>query len=288
MSRILRVVVVGAVGLGLAALVIPVVMRTRANSDRQACENHLRELGLVGVRHAARPGKELPAAPRDELPPGTFVNPGLPPDRRLSWYAYLLNVLQEGITSPDPQAKHRPPAGLADLVRDMAPDQPWDAAANQPLASYRLASAICPAQLPTVSPGQPVPTNYVASGGLGLDTPAKAPDQAGPKAGAYWYDGPTPNSLFQDGLSHTIQLFETNANLAPWLQGGPGTLRALDVGDEPYIGRGRPVGGCHPGGANVAMADGSVRFVKDTVDPTVFRAMLTRAGGPQELAADAP
>ncbi len=35
----------------------------------------------------------------------------------------------------------------------------------------------------------------------------------------------------------------------------------------------------HPGGANVCMTDGSVRFIKDTTNPAVVRALITRAGG---------
>jgi prepilin-type processing-associated H-X9-DG protein len=35
----------------------------------------------------------------------------------------------------------------------------------------------------------------------------------------------------------------------------------------------------HPGGVNVLLCDGSVRFVADAVDPAAWRAMATRAGG---------
>jgi prepilin-type processing-associated H-X9-DG protein len=35
----------------------------------------------------------------------------------------------------------------------------------------------------------------------------------------------------------------------------------------------------HPGGANMAMTDGSVRFVKETTNTAVVRALITRAGG---------
>ena len=38
-------------------------------------------------------------------------------------------------------------------------------------------------------------------------------------------------------------------------------------------------GGYHHRGANVAMADGSVRWVRETVAPVVFEAMSTIAGG---------
>ena len=42
----------------------------------------------------------------------------------------------------------------------------------------------------------------------------------------------------------------------------------------------------HPGGVNVSMADGSVRFVKDTVNLNAWRALGTKAGG-EIISADA-
>ena len=41
----------------------------------------------------------------------------------------------------------------------------------------------------------------------------------------------------------------------------------------------------HPGGATLGMADGSVRFIKQTIDPATFAALMTRAGG-EILSAD--
>ena len=41
----------------------------------------------------------------------------------------------------------------------------------------------------------------------------------------------------------------------------------------------------HPGGANVLLADGSVRFIKNTVGLAPWRALGTRAGG-EVLSAD--
>ena len=41
----------------------------------------------------------------------------------------------------------------------------------------------------------------------------------------------------------------------------------------------------HPGGTNVLLMDGSVRFIKDAVNPSVWNALGTRAGG-EVLSAD--
>lgn len=34
----------------------------------------------------------------------------------------------------------------------------------------------------------------------------------------------------------------------------------------------------HPGGVNLMMADGSVRFIKETIEPRVWRSLGTAAG----------
>ena len=35
----------------------------------------------------------------------------------------------------------------------------------------------------------------------------------------------------------------------------------------------------HPGGVNVTLLDGSVKFVKDSINPAIWRAIATREGG---------
>ena len=65
----------------------------------------------------------------------------------------------------------------------------------------------------------------------------------------------------------------------PWTK--PDELK-FDPNAKPSLyGAGSP----HPGGFNVAFADGSVRFIKNAIKPEVWKAIITRAGG-EVIAAD--
>jgi prepilin-type processing-associated H-X9-DG protein len=82
-----------------------------------------------------------------------------------------------------------------------------------------------------------------------------------------------------DGMSTTMAVIETTRNHGPWTAGGPTSVRGMNPATRPYIGRDCPFGGYHPGGANAAFADGSVRWVAATINAEVFEAIATVAGG---------
>ena len=95
----------------------------------------------------------------------------------------------------------------------------------------------------------------------------------------FGYDRVTTMADIKDGLANTMVIAETAKVTGSWLQGGPATVRGLDPAEKPYVGLNLQFGGLHRGGAWVAMADGSVRWVSDSISPTVFEALSTMAGG---------
>jgi prepilin-type processing-associated H-X9-DG protein len=123
-----------------------------------------------------------------------------------------------------------------------------------------------------------MPTSYVGIAGLGTDAPFLP--NGHPRAGVFGYDRQTTLKDLKDGASCTMVVTESGRVRTSWLEGGPATVRGLDTADLPYIGPGRQFGGLHrTSGANVAFADGAVRFISDTIDPRIFEAISTIAGG---------
>ena len=75
-----------------------------------------------------------------------------------------------------------------------------------------------------------------------------------------------------DGTAATIMAVESSESV-PWTK--PDDL-PFDPAAAPTL---RGAGSPHPGGFHAAMASSAVRFLKNTIDPGVFRALITRAAG---------
>jgi prepilin-type processing-associated H-X9-DG protein len=135
----------------------------------------------------------------------------------------------------------------------------------------------CPAHSRGATTNGPRETDYVGVAGLGAD--AATLPSGHPRSGVFSYERPTRLGDIRDGIASTMMMAETTQARGPWTAGGPATVRGLDPGRRPYIGRGRQFGGAHRGGVMVAFADGSVRFIRESIDPKVFEALSTVAGG---------
>jgi hypothetical protein len=120
-------------------------------------------------------------------------------------------------------------------------------------------------------------TTYVGVAGLGAD--AASFPKGDRRDGFFGYDRTIRDADVTDGLANTMTIIETQRANGPVTEGGPSTVRGLDPAGGQYVGEGGQFGGFHAGGTCAAFADGSVRFVSDSIDPKTFEALSTIAGG---------
>jgi prepilin-type processing-associated H-X9-DG protein len=140
-----------------------------------------------------------------------------------------------------------------DLYNQFHLDEPWDSPHNKGLIGRMPPTYACPSRS-RVEPGM---TTYKAFAGPGtLFDPTR-------KVGM---------RDVTDGTSLTLAVVEGKTPVI-WTK----------PEDIPFDPKANPslldAGSTHPGGFNVLMADGSVRFIKNTIAVQVFWALITRAGG---------
>jgi prepilin-type processing-associated H-X9-DG protein len=234
------------------AIIMPMARWTAAARDlgrRAGCENNMHNaaLGLMSYLNV-----------HASFPRGTIANPNLLPGDRVSFYAEV-----------SPYMEYQ-------LYNQIDQTQPWMGSSNAPIAGVRIYPLLCPSSDRVPEPA-PQPTTTLGIAGLGVDAPSLL--NSDPRAGLFGYDRQTTLAEIKDGTANTMMLAESARGIGCWLQGGPATVRGLDPANQPYIGPDRQFGGLHDRGAVVAMADGSVRFVSNSVDPKVFEALSTIAAG---------
>ncbi len=141
-------------------------------------------------------------------------------------------------------------------------DEPWDGPNNRKLIDKMPATYGCPGANGT--PSSQSKTSYFAFTG-----PTTA-----------LYSGPRPGreaelvepqiEQFTDGTSNTILVVEAQCDI-PWTK--PEDIPFDPNGPLPEL------GGYWENGFNALFADGSVHFLKKSIQPAVLKALITRAGG---------
>jgi prepilin-type N-terminal cleavage/methylation domain-containing protein/prepilin-type processing-associated H-X9-DG protein len=253
-------VVTGIIAI-LIALLLPATRRVREPAARMQCQNHLKQLMLALHAYEAtgRPapypatGEPDPPAGRS-FPPGCF-GPGTAPAERLSWMVALLPYLEQDA-----------------LFRQFDVERGY--AGNLTVARTRIKTFLCAAAKEEETAD--AVTHYVAMSGIGSAAAGQPAGAAG--NGFMGYDRLTSVAMIKDGTSNTIALMETRFGIGPWARGGATNLRGFDPADVPLHGDQRPFGG-HTGGMHAAMADGSVRFIRSSIEPKNLAAAITIAGG---------
>jgi prepilin-type processing-associated H-X9-DG protein len=109
-----------------------------------------------------------------------------------------------------------------------------------------------------------------------------------------------PSSTAKPGMANYLAVVgqglmfegESGRKMADIRDGAANTIMVVEADDDRAVVWTRPddwqfdsqralggLGHAHPGGFNALLVDGSVRFISGSVDPGIFRALLTIAGG---------
>lgn len=136
--------------------------------------------------------------------------------------------------------------------------QPWDSPANLAATSTPIPAYTCPDSTSVTS----TETHYMVIIGPGTV-----------------FNGSTAANIasITDGTSNTILVVEVNGTGVNWAD--PTDLSAATITFPASNGGPGNAGSLHPGGLNVAMCDGSVRFVSNSIGQQVFQQMITASGG---------
>jgi prepilin-type processing-associated H-X9-DG protein/prepilin-type N-terminal cleavage/methylation domain-containing protein len=297
-------VVVAIIGL-MVALLLPAVNAAREAARRAQCVNNLKQMGLAMHSFHGTTGK---------FPAGYSVK-GLPPQDDgmtpgFGWGVFLLGSLEQQslynsfnfdlwlvqpeqktalsvrlsvYTCPSSESPTSDPYNQAIMISDRLP------------VSHYVASA---GQFQPYSRSDSRPTRIVGVG-----------------SGVFYLNSRTSAPEITDGLSQTLMVGERSRNVAsatwigvpafnvPLCTNGTWPIRSCD--SDMYLVFGRTGGPLwngpdsvwffhtpnsltmgvdgfasrHPGGCNFLFCDGSVRFIKDQVQQSVFNALATRNGG---------
>jgi prepilin-type N-terminal cleavage/methylation domain-containing protein/prepilin-type processing-associated H-X9-DG protein len=288
-------VVIAIIGV-LVALLLPAVQAAREAARRAQCTNNLKQIGLAlhnyhGSHDTFPPG--YLSATQGGLPTGQEIGPGW------GWATLALGALEQaplynavnfGLRTTDPASLTVRRASLSVFLC------PSNVSGGPSLTITDGSGNVLVNDL---KPGQ-----YV--GVAGQWEPEEFP---APNNGLFYRNSQIRFSDITDGSSATLMVGERSQNVAnatwvgmiPFGQScnnptwpvqdcessnvlvlghtGPSPDEAwIDVPNNKKAGA-DDFHSLHPGGCNFLFCDGSVRFIKETVNPQVFSNLATRAGG---------
>ena len=280
----------------LIGLLLPAVQQAREAARRSACVNNLKQMGVAlhnyhGSVESFPPGYvSAVKSPGDNYPE---LGPGW------GWGAMILPQLEQGtLYSAINFSMQITDAASVTARRTVISAYVCPSSSGNGPVSLK-AGEKGPAVISDVAPGQ-----YLASAGQG-----EIEDVPGSNNGVFYRNSRVALRDISDGTGQTLMLGERSRNLcdATWVGAIPSMVVCTNPSwsvrdcatsnvmvlantgpwpDEPWVNVPNHKGAkaddfwsLHPGGCNFLFGDGSVRFVKETVSPTVFSSLATRAGG---------
>jgi prepilin-type N-terminal cleavage/methylation domain-containing protein/prepilin-type processing-associated H-X9-DG protein len=312
---LIELLVVIAIIAVLIGLLLPAVQKVREAAARTKCMNNLKQIGLAMHNYHGALGVFPPGYLATNPGPG-FADDNGP---GWGWAALILPYIEQdavyrriqlGVDITDPI--HRD-VRMTSLSIYLCPSDPGDT-----IFTVNVAGDVEPYQTPlTDSQGMPVKVahaNYCGVFGQPEVTPDPGfldpdPDRGLSRRGMLYRNSKVRVTDVTDGTSTTVFVGERSTNLAyaTWVGAvtggqvpahipdpfgfGPEGAPLLILGhtgddsDVPPHTPNSPVAhvddfwSFHPQGANFLMVDGSVRTINNTINPVVWWALGTRAGG---------
>lgn len=296
---LIELLVVIAIIAILIGLLLPAVQKVREAAARMSCQNKLKQIGLALHNYHDQSGVLPPGQPRGFYTSNWYGDPlagQVYNYDRSCWVGFVLPFLEQTAMYNQYQA------GLA-------------AGQSTVTAGYStviVSSFVCPSDpsSPKVSSlGQGFHTNYVTC--VGSDYATTSADPAGRNRNGLFYGASTVKLVnITDGTSNTLMVSELLQNQDTGTHDIRGRIwNSIHAGTEfttlyppnSTVGD-NPMGYCvakvgapcasssvlnaytlarsnHTGGVNACLADGSVRFYTNSVTPSTWLALGTRANG---------
>jgi prepilin-type N-terminal cleavage/methylation domain-containing protein/prepilin-type processing-associated H-X9-DG protein len=295
-------VVIAIIGI-LIALLLPAVQKVREAANRLKCQNNLKQIGIaLHGFHDSYHG--FPKA-------GKLAN-------QLSWHVFILPfVEQDNLYKQFNLARgpfNGPPDNRGPMKNELAFNKIPIYLCPSSQAEKMFTTPPHNVNEPELVNGQPPYTThyYGIMGPKGTNPVTGQPylwDDIGPhggfaRQGIFERDtvNPNPNvgpesgariASVTDGTSNTLMLGEiswvnqvTGTRYRSWVRGcdtAPvcaGSRNVVNAINSPSIATFNDIafGSMHPGGANFALADGSVRFLQENINLGTYRALASRDG----------
>ena len=292
MTLVELLVVIAIIAL-LMALLLPAVQGTREAARRTQCQNNFRQVAIATASHTSSQG---------HLPPGTlnpYCRDDSTTDDNRTWFHFLLPHLEQQPLYDATEA-YRIAGGRMDFLY-------WGQMHSQRTVHTIVRSVVCPSDpsQPKIREEQGFHGNV--AGAAGSTTFNRTGCGGGDLDGLFFWNSRITAGHVRDGQSNTLAFAEIcvspdvtthDTRGRYWNNAFQGSviISTLNppntvVSDRLQWCQSIPAAPCttgwdfivqsarssHPGGVVTAQADGSTKFVDDSIDPVAWRAAGTRS-----------